>query len=292
MEDIKVSYNNLLVYKRGYTVADVYNTITKKKLNGLRIFAELKSDRLDDISFLKDYTFLEQLDVTSVNDYDFSFLSKLVNLKKLSINIEGNNEINLSDLVKLEYLSMQWRKKIYGLENCARLSSLGLIEFKEQDLVKLNNLKNLTDIRIKTASITSLNGLKELVNLQNLDIGNCKKLTSIRAINESPKLEQLDFDTCPNIKDYDSITSLPNLQTLRLINCGRVESIKFIESLPRLSKLSLLGNTVINDGNLLPAKGVKSVEYKHYNHYNIKLENPLYNQTVKDNLEKIKNLFK
>jgi hypothetical protein len=292
IEDIKISQNNLLVYKSSYNADEVYSVIRNRKLNGLRIFAELKNDRLDDISFLGDYAFLEELDITSANDFDFSFLSRLVNLKKLTINVEGNAELDLSCLSKLEYLSVQWRKKIKGLDKCIRLSSLGLIEFKEADLAKLTNLKSLIDVRIKTASIETLDGLSELNNLQSLSVGNCKKLVSIRAINELPQLQHLSFDTCPNIKDYDCITSLPVLQSLSLTDCGSIASIKFIESYPLLSKLSLLGNTVITDGDLFPAKRIKSVEHKHYKHYNIKLEDTAYNQTVTSNLQKIKNLFK
>lgn len=292
MEEFKISHNNLLVYKNGYTLEEIYNTIKNEKLNGLRIFAELKNDRLDDISFLKDYAFLEQLDITSANDFDFNFLSNLVNLKKLSINVEGNNEIDLSNQVKLEYLSIKWRISIKGLDHCTGLSSLCLIEFKEADLSKASNLKNLTDLRVKTASIQSLYGLQGLVNLQSLNVGNSKKLQSIKAINHLPKLKELYFDTCPNVKDYVEVTDLPNLETLSLIDCGKVQSLKFIERYSSLQKLSLLGNTVIVDGDLVPAKRIKSVEHKHYNHYNVKLENPSYNQNIKNNLEKIKNWFK
>lgn len=96
------------------------------------------------------------------------------------------------------------------------------------------------------------------------------------------------MDACPNINDYEEVTGLPNLETLSLTDCGKVQSLKFIERYPSLQNLSLLGNTVIVDGDLVPAKRVKSVEHKHYNHYNIKLENPSYNQHVANNLEKIK----
>jgi|688.fasta_scaffold180260_3 hypothetical protein len=293
MGDIEIaSFDNLLVYKKGYTPEFVSKIITDKKLGGLRIFSILKEDKLETINFLQDYSFLEKLDVTSSTDFDFSFLSRLVNLKKLSINVEGRNEIDLSSLTKLEYLSVQWRKTIKGFENCTRLSSLGLIELKEPDLVKISSVKSLTDIRIKTASIESLNGLQGLINLQSLSIGNCKKLTSINAINQLPKLRNLYFEKCPIIKDYESVNSLPSLEDFSLIDCGVIESIKFTESFPLLSKLSLLGNTIVNDGNLLPAKRIKSVEHKHYKHYNIKIEDTTYNQTVKNNLQKIKNLFK
>lgn len=291
--DIEIApFDNLLVYKKGYTPELVHKIIADKKLGGLRIFSILKDDKLETIDFLQDYNFLEKLDVTSSSDFDFTFLSNLVNLKKLSINVEGNKPIDLSNLDKLEYLSVKWRKSIKGFENCTRLSSLGLIEFKEQDLAKFRNLENLTDIRIKTASIESLNGLQGLANLQSLNIGNCKKLTSINAINQLPKLRNLEFEKCPSIKDYKLVTSLPSLESLSFIDCGGIESINFIEGLPLLSKLSLLGNTVITDGDLMPAKNIRSVEHKHYSHYNLKLENPSYNQTIKNNLQKIKNLFK
>jgi len=291
--DIEIApFDNLLVYKKGYTPELVHKIIADKKLGGLRIFSILKDDKLETIDFLQDYNFLEKLDVTSSSDFDFSFLSNLVNLKKLSINVEGNKPINLSNLDKLEYLSVKWRKSIKGFENCTRLSSLGLIEFKDQDLAKFRNLENLTDIRIKTASIESLNGLQGLANLQSLNIGNCRKLTSINAINQLPKLRNLEFEKCPSIKDYKLVTSLPILESLSFIDCGGIESINFIEGLPLLSKLSLLGNTVITDGDLMPAKNIRSVEHKHYSHYNLKLENPSYNQTIKKNLQKIKNLFK
>lgn len=292
MQDIKISHNNLLVYKSGYTLEGIYATIKSKNLNGLRIFAELKNDRLQDVSFLKDYTFLEQLDVTSANDFDFSFLNNLVNLKKLSINVEGNNEIDLGTLTQLEYLSIQWRKRITGFDNCTSLSSLGLIEFKEKDLQKIQGLKNLIELRIKTGAIENLSGADKLVNLGSLSIGNCKKLQSIKAISHLPNLKELYLDACPNINDYEEVTGLPNLETLSLTDCGKVQSLKFIERYPSLQNLSLLGNTVIVDGDLVPAKRVKSVEHKHYNHYNIKLENPSYNQHVANNLEKIKNWFK
>lgn len=285
-------FDNLLVYKKGYNPELVRKIIVDNKLGGLRIFSILKDDKLETIDFLQDYNFLEKLDITSSVDFNFDFLNSLVNLKKLSLNVEGNNTINLSNLKSLEYLSIKWRKDIKGFENCTSLSSLGLIEFKEKDLVKFSNLISLTDIRIKTASNTSLNGLQGLVNLQSLNIGNCKKLTSIIAVNELPKLRSLEFEKCPNINDYQLVTKLPSLESFSLIDCGRIDSIEFIEGMPMLSKLSLLGNTVINDGNLIPAKNIKSVEHKYYRHYNLKLENPSYNQNVKNNLQKIKNLFK
>jgi Leucine-rich repeat (LRR) protein len=290
---IKISpYGNMLLYQKGYTVEFVYNIIKKYHLSGLRIFDHL--DRLETLDFLKDYVFLEKLDIDCIYDHDYSFLSSLTNLKFLGIgaSIKQSNSIDLSNQKELETLGINWRKKITGLEKCTKLSSLTLVEFKEKDLQKIQDLKNLVELRIKTGAIENLSGADKLINLRSLNIGNCKKLHSIKAINHLPNLKELYLDICPNINDYEEVTDLPNLEALSLTDCGKVQSLKFIERYAALQKLSLLGNTVIVDGDLVPAKRIKSLEHKHYSHYNVKLENPSYNQNVKNNLEKIKNWFK
>lgn len=285
-------YGNMLVFKKGYTAEFVKKAIQKHRLNGLRIFDHL--DRLDTLDFLNDYIFLEKLDIDCMYDHDYSFLTSLTQLKHLSIGIsvKQSNAIDLSNQQELETLGINWRKKITGLENCKRLSLLTLADFKEKDLQKIQGLKSLVELRIKTGAIENLSGADKWINLRSLNIGNCKKLQSIKAINHLTNLKELYLDVCPNINDYEEVTYLPNLDTLSLTDCGKVKSLKFIERYDALQKLSLLGNTVILDGDLVPAKRIKSLQHKHYSHYNVKLENPSYNQNVKNNLEKIKNWFK
>jgi hypothetical protein len=285
-------YGNMLVFKKGYTAEFVKKAIQKHRLNGLRIFDHF--DRLDSLDFLKDYTFLEKLGIDCMYDHDYSFLTSLTQLKHLSIGISVKqlNAIDLSNQQELETLGINWRKKITGLENCKRLSLLTLADFKEKDLQKIQGLKSLVELRIKTGAIENLSGADKLINLRSLNIGNCKKLQSIKAINHLPNLKALYLDVCPNINDYGEVSYLPNLDTLSLTDCGKVQSLKFVERYDALQKLSLLGNTVILDGDLVPAKRIKSLQHKHYSHYNVKLGNPSYNQNVKNNLEKIKNWFK
>ena len=79
---------------------------------------------------------------------------------------------------------------------------------------------------------------------------------------------------------------------MQITDCKGVASIKFIESLERLKKLSLLGNTDILDGDLVPAKKVKEVFYKHRKHYNVTIDNKEYDSLIRTNLNKLKGLFK
>ena len=121
------SHNSLLLFKKGDTPEFILKAIREQNLRGLKIFSHLKEDRLPDLDFLKGCSFLEELDISSTQDYDFSFLMLLTKLKTLSISIEGNNVIDLSYQKNLENLVIQWRKeKIVGLEHCKKLSTVGL----------------------------------------------------------------------------------------------------------------------------------------------------------------------
>lgn len=201
------------------------------------------------------------------------------------------NNIDLSTQTNLEKLSINWRKRISGIDSSPRLSSLCLIEFKERTVEPISSIKSLTELKLKTALIETLDGLNAMGQLQKISIGNCKKIVSVKGINGLPNLRHLELDTCPKVGDYDYLTNLPRLESLTLTDCKDISSIKFIANFPLLKKLVLLGNTVIEDGDLMPAKRIESVEYKHHRHYNVRVENETYNQTIKDNLRKIKKWF-
>ncbi len=283
-------FDNLLVYKKEYTPEIVRQIITEKKLGGLRVFSILKEDRITDIDFLREYEFLERLDITSSRDYSFDFLEKLVNLRKLSINVDGKNKIDVSHLSQLEHLSVKWRNKIVGIENCVRLVSLCLIDYKERDLTKVGVMSMLSELELKTSSIEELYDLGGFLGLKRLSLINCKKLSSIESL-DGLNIEYIEIDTCPAIHDFSTLGGLPKLKKIIISECGKIKSIGFVTKLPFLSELSILGNTDIIDGDLMPAKNISSVHYAHRKHYNMKLENHAYAKVVKGNLNLIKKLF-
>src|SRR6516164_3617241 len=115
---------SLLVYKKGYSTSFIESTIKENNLRGLRIFAQLKEDRLKDLNFLEELTFLEVLWLSTADDYDFRFLENLINLQELSIGTWGNKVIDLSPVNNLRKLYIHWRKSIVGLNNCQKLETL------------------------------------------------------------------------------------------------------------------------------------------------------------------------
>lgn len=287
--NIEISpYGSLLVYKKGYTKEYISKTIEEKSLRGLRIFAVLNQDRLSDTEFLKDYRFLEALDVTSVNDLDFSFLTALDGLKELSINVQGANKIDLRNQVNLEFLNLGWRKNIQALEYCKDLKELTLWDYKEHDLSPFQMLDNLEKLVVKTASIKNLKGLENLGSLRLIRLGNCRSLRSISSLNGLKNLREIEIESCTKIEDYESLTDLPALEDLIIINGKGIRSIHFIDNFPELKNLSLLGNTNVMDGDMVPASRVEDVVTSYRRHYNLKIENPRVAVIYRKNMEFLK----
>lgn len=290
--NIEISpFGNNLIFKSGYDKNFVFSVLSEKCLDGIRV--NTRWENINNLGFLSEYDFLESLDIVGIGDFDFSFLSSLKKIKRLSISLVGDNIIDLSNQANLESLSIQWRKgKILGLDKCIKITSLCLVDYSEKDFSPVSSLLSLEDLKVKTALINNCDGLESLTKLKSILLGNCKKLSSLDGLGILKNVTSLSFDLCPQIKNYDEIGNLHNLENLQITDCKGVGSIKFIESLPGLKRLSLLGNTDVLDGNLMPAKKVKEVFYKHRKHYNITIDNVEYDNLVKSNLNKLKGLFK
>jgi hypothetical protein len=290
-KSIEISpFGNNLMFKSEYNKEFVFRVLKEGNLDGIKI--NTRWEQLTDLSFLTEYDFLESLDIVGVSDFDFKFLFSLKKLKKLSISIVGNNVIDISNQKNLETLSIQWRKgKILGLEKCTKITSLCLVEYLENDFTPLSSLFSLEDLKVKTALVNNCGGLESLTKLKSIMFGNCKKLSSLDGLGNLKNITSIFFDLCPQIKNYDEIGNLHKLEYLQIKDCKGLDSIKFIDRLVSLKKLSLLGNTDILDGDLVPAKKVKEVFYKHRKHYNVAIENKEYDSLVKSNLNKLKGIF-
>lgn len=291
MEKIeKTADTNLLVYKKGYTPAYVKTILKKKGLDGLRIVAVLQENRFDNLDFLSEYGFLTKLHITSRDDCDFSFLEKMQILEDLSINIPGTSVIDLANQTNLSNLSINWRKQIQHISSCNNLKKLTLIEFREIDFSAIKSLKSLSSLSIKTSSIKTLAGIKELINLEYLSLGNCGSLKDIHDLKGLGSLKELKFDICSRLRDFSSLSVLSSLEVLQIDDCKKIKSIEFVVFFPKLRKLTLLGNTDVEDGNLANAKSL-DVYYTPRKHYNIIIKNKTADKIKTANIAKLTSLF-
>lgn len=273
MKEIRLSPDkDFLIYKVGYTPDFVRDAIKQYGLKGLWIPAHAAREHLENVEFLAEYDFLEGLRIVGFPQYSFNFLNRLGALKELAITTDGSDPIDLSTQTNLEALALQWRKNIKGLEQCRKLTKICLIEFKEANLLAIQNVENLEIVQLKTSSIKTLLGIDGLNNLQQCSIGNCRSLVSIKDLNGLQHLQTIELEACTKITDYDALTDLPQLESLRLVNCKDIPSLGFIRRFPKLRELRLLGNTKVIDGDMSPAEGIEDAYCVHFKHYTRKIE--------------------
>ncbi len=288
MQDFKVAPNsNNLLYEKEFKPNIVNRLIQENGLSGLTIFADLPDRRVESFDFLSDYSFLEGLRLSSIPDHEYGFLKDLRLLKYLSIQNEGVTPIDLSNQVNLEWFGIQWRKNITGFESLQKLKFLCLIHWKEQDLLNLSCLQNLEELLIKTSSLKKLSGIDQLKKLKYVLIGNSRYLDSISLLNQLPRLRKLEIEASSKIDDYESLVDLKELEELIITNCKGIKSINFIKNFSKLKRLSLLGNTFVEDNDLMPAKDIEDVTISPKRTYNLRLINPRHEEIRKRNSEKL-----
>ena len=236
-------HGNLLIYDRIYSAADVKLLIEANRLNGLRIFDFW--DPLTSLDFLREFTFLRRLEIACRYDQEYSFLNDLAQLERFSVgpSLPMKNHIDLSALVNLQYLSIQWgTNHVSGLEACLNIEDLCLVEFPKSDLSLISQLTEVSRLRIKTGRLKSIHGIKNLKDLEELEIGNCRGLASISNLNGLENLKSVRIESCRKISDWDSLEDLPLLRSLKLINCGEIPNFHYRQRFPGL-KLELMGRT-------------------------------------------------
>lgn len=108
-----------------------------------------------------------------------------------------------------------------------------------EDITALENLQELTELRVGSDSLTNIDSLSKLVALRILDLSNCDILSDLRAIGNLENLESLTFFNCYSINKIEALKKLRNLKQLNLHGSTFLKTLKGIENLHQLKKLDL-----------------------------------------------------
>jgi hypothetical protein len=277
MNPIYTDYN-LLRFRNKYSIDECKSLIDKYNLDGLEIFADLSDDKLDTLDFLSDFQFVKKLRLCTIFDYNYDFLTKLVNLEGLSLDIPFAKVVDLTNLHNLKHLDVTIDKlKITGLEQLFNLEFIGLFSFREKNFDRIKNLINLNQIKVKTASIKNLEGIENLQKLDEILLANCRSLRDISQLTNLQNIKKVFFDSCTKIKDFDILAEIPSIEEIAFVNCKDIKSIKFFDKLPNLQKFVLTANSYIVDNDLNPAVRLPLLRCNPRKTYNIELVNTHFN---------------
>lgn len=131
----------------------------------------------------------------------------------------------------------------------------------EQLLTSLTACDTINTIVINDSNITSLDGLNNLTNLEEISISYCDKLTDISALENLSNLKNIAINGT-SISDISTLSKLPNLTYLNL-RCNEITNPEVLNDLENLTNLSLEFNRIENREqlNVLVEKGLFTSEH-------------------------------
>jgi hypothetical protein len=237
----------------------------KRKLDGVSISPH-EGYKLKDLSFLKDYPFIEGVVVAYGQNIDISGVHVLQGLKFISLG-DGKYAIDLSNFSNLEEIRVRCHQKLVLPKKSTRVKSLYLSRYSptSKDFHELPRYVNLESLEVVLGSVQSLAGLERFKRLTSLDLHRLTKLERIGDL-KSASLEFLHIEKCKKISDHSHVTNLENLRVLRFADCGSMPSLKFINRMPKLEELSF-AKTNVEDGDLSPCLRLKWVGFLNKRHY-------------------------
>jgi Leucine-rich repeat (LRR) protein len=234
-----------------------------------------KGWRGKDLSFLKE---LPRLKAFKIIDWGISSVQPihfLHELRKLEVMTYCKTAIQFSEFPHLEDCGLEWRSKSESICSCTTLKKLFVNRYKKKNVDAFSTLVNLESLAILNAPVENLLGLRSVIRLGYLRLGNLRRLASLAGIEGLAALEELNVDTCRAVGSIDEVGSLSGLRKLHLSNSGGIESLKPLEKLSGLEWVTFTESTNITDGDISPLlhhRSLSRVSFQNRRHYSHRRE--------------------
>ncbi|MED6195723.1 hypothetical protein PIB30_040659 [Stylosanthes scabra] len=145
-------------------------------------------------------------------------------------------------------------------------SELRYLEWNGYRLISLPEsfcAAKLVEIRMVQSHITELwHGVKDLVNLEGIDLSECKYLENLPDLSKASKLKWLYLSDCESLVElHPSLLSLDTLETLNFNGCKKLKSLKSEKHFRSLKKVSVEGCISLKEF-ALSSDAMESLELK------------------------------
>ena len=161
---------------------------------------------ITNVSFIKENSKLEILQLNKIGANDLSPIVNCGNLTTLSLAHFNTVEIDVSFFENLHYLEhlTLMSCSIYELqvlENCLLLEELAIENCEIENIDFLKGMSNLDYLQLKNIeSIIDVSVLKNCSNLKDIDIINCPLIEDISCLKYCSKLVEVYISDCPNLR--------------------------------------------------------------------------------------------
>lgn len=256
-------------WKDAYIKFLLTNNIQEIELNDGKGWCGENVDFLSTIPNLKSLTLID-FKIKSIEP-----IHCLSGLSKLELLTYSNTPINFNAFPNLVECSFEWIKGSDSLFKVSNVQKLFVNTCNKKNSDIFSELVNLEELSILNSSIEDIQGLSALKHLKTLRLGNLKKVTSLHGIQNLLELEELEIQKCKGISSISEVFYLNNIRRLLLNDLGNIETIKGIDNLIKLENLLFYESTNIIDGDLFPITRLASlnkISYQNRKHYTHKRE--------------------
>jgi len=271
--NVKTNFKNYNVFIQESKSLDIEKNFLKVNNNGISL--EMEEEYLPNVNFLSEITQLEYLNLGRKNYGNLKAIEKLVNLEYLSLKGNCEESLDLSKLLNLQDLFVLYNKKIENIFDCMNLKRLVIHHYKKKNIDEFTNLKNLQILEVWSSPIQNIDGLKDLIEIEQLELRYLSKLETIEGIKNNSSIKELWIQNCKKVNDWEVLGTLSNLKVLTIEACGNIPSLNFLDKLESLESIRLVSSTFIEDGKLSWLIEKESMKYFNTpieDHYDISLE--------------------
>lgn len=250
-----------------YDNRNTYTINGKGEIIGLNLIG----NRINDISFLKNFTSLTELNLAHNLISDISAIKDLGLLERLDLNNNNISDLSpLKTLVNLKSLII-WQNKISDITMLKHLKKISFLDVSYNlisDISVLSNLKELSILILWQNNLNDITVLRNLIKLEILNLGE-NHLTDISCLIDLKYLKEINLEN-NQISDITTLLKIDSLKNVILTGNKKIEidfpsevlnadwqAVKFYSENSKKNipfknvKILLLGNPNIGKSNLL-----------------------------------------
>ncbi len=213
------------------------------KNNIFSLSVEGDVENLDFLFEVKDI--IKKLSIEYIAKVDNTIIESLINLEFLGLLTIGKHIISFKNFRELQYLYIEFDKKITNIDIPNELERLTLYKWKKNhcNLILPNFLNRLEIVSNHFESLTFI----ENNQYKELGLYYMPKLVTLNGIFETEKLKKIHLKSCKRFKTYEELLNFPELEELIIEDCGVIDSIQSLKMLPKLKSLRIIGNNDLMD---------------------------------------------
>ena len=267
----------MLFWEDGDDCNIVADYMIKNNLTGI-VFSKYLGFIENEVLINRIFDFVDELHIIDSNIKNISFVFNFPNVKKMIIQNDDKTKLDINRFEQLEKLFLTWRKGVVNLFKNRSLKVIKLEDFKEKQLIDVDDDLKLEELWFSNSAIEDLSCLGKLKRLKKLNLDSLRCLEDSGWLEELIYLEELNISSCKRISTtiLKNVGELRDLKRLYFSKMGEIPTITYISKLKQIEVIGFIEETKIVDGNLNPLlelPNLKKINIQGFKHYIPSIQN-------------------